>query len=304
MRENQTTHGRPSRICVIVGFGLGLVGSLLLGLVLGTAYGFGLLLHLVLAGIAGYLLAMKCTEDDDELFGIVGLLQRQRRDRLTGVADKVVETAKEGAERVADAARRLPGRAAGAAGGLGGTWAAGSRDEPPAEAESQRKATSAADDTSDREAPAMAPERSSADAPAGPPFGTSAIASADARRLAETETPALGAERAETQPDGEQSEGSPPPLLDAPRGDPDDLTRISGIGPKLATMLNESGIWHFAQIATWTDDELAWVDGHIGAFRGRARRDDWIGQARALVAGGDASVAGAPEPDAGRSEPS
>jgi NADH-quinone oxidoreductase subunit E len=75
-----------------------------------------------------------------------------------------------------------------------------------------------------------------------------------------------------------------PPGLAAPRGGaPDDLTRIKGIGPKLAALLHDLGIFHFDQIAAWTPAELAWIDAHLEGFRGRATRDGWVAQAQALA---------------------
>ncbi|WP_116084025.1 hypothetical protein [Tropicimonas sp. IMCC34011] len=91
---------------------------------------------------------------------------------------------------------------------------------------------------------------------------------------------------------GSSADASPkaPERLDGPReGGGDDLLRIKGIGPKLKSILHDEGIYHLDQIAGWTPAEVAWVDEHIEAFRGRASRDDWVGQARRLVAEDDAS---------------
>ena len=74
-----------------------------------------------------------------------------------------------------------------------------------------------------------------------------------------------------------------PALMDAPDGEPDDLTKIKGVGPKLRDMLNGMGVWHFRQIAGWSEAELDWVDENLDGFKGRARRDDWVGQAKALA---------------------
>jgi NADH-quinone oxidoreductase subunit E len=63
---------------------------------------------------------------------------------------------------------------------------------------------------------------------------------------------------------------------------PDDLKAISGIGPKLEKVLNDLGIWTYAQIAAWDKGEVAWVDDHLG-FKGRVDRDAWITQARAMT---------------------
>ena len=74
-----------------------------------------------------------------------------------------------------------------------------------------------------------------------------------------------------------------PERLDAPRdGGSDDLKRINGIGPKIEGMLNDLGFWHFDQIAAWGPEEIAWVDARL-SFKGRIERDDWVGQAGALV---------------------
>jgi poly(3-hydroxybutyrate) depolymerase len=62
----------------------------------------------------------------------------------------------------------------------------------------------------------------------------------------------------------------------------DDLTRISGIGPKLAEKLNARGIATFRQIAELTDKEIAALDKALG-FPGRIGRDKWVAQARRLV---------------------
>jgi len=63
---------------------------------------------------------------------------------------------------------------------------------------------------------------------------------------------------------------------------PDDLKRISGIGPKLEQVLNGLGVWTFAQIAGWTPEEIAWIDDYL-AFGGRIGRDEWLKQASRLA---------------------
>jgi NADH-quinone oxidoreductase subunit E len=80
--------------------------------------------------------------------------------------------------------------------------------------------------------------------------------------------------------------GKRPAGLDAARaGQPDDLTRIKGIGPGNSQRLNGLGIYHFDQIAAWTRDEVTWVGTYL-AFPGRIDREDWVGQAKALSATG------------------
>ena len=84
----------------------------------------------------------------------------------------------------------------------------------------------------------------------------------------------------------EQALGAKPELLNAPRaGKGDDLKLIWGVGPKLEKMLNEMGVWHFDQIASWTKAELKWVDAKLEGFKGRAERDDWVDQSKKLATG-------------------
>lgn len=63
---------------------------------------------------------------------------------------------------------------------------------------------------------------------------------------------------------------------------PDDLKRISGVGPKLEQVLNGLGIYTHAQIAAWSPQEIAWVDDHL-KFGGRIVRDEWVKQSAALA---------------------
>ena len=72
-----------------------------------------------------------------------------------------------------------------------------------------------------------------------------------------------------------------PKAMDKPES-PDDLKSISGIGPKLESVLNGLGIWTFRQIAGWTQEEVAWVDDYL-SFKGRIGRDGWIAQAARLA---------------------
>lgn len=71
----------------------------------------------------------------------------------------------------------------------------------------------------------------------------------------------------------------------------DDLTRIKGLGPKLAATLRELGVTSFAQIAAWDDAEIDRIDAQLGRFAGRIRRDDWVGQAGLLAQGDDTGFA-------------
>lgn len=71
-------------------------------------------------------------------------------------------------------------------------------------------------------------------------------------------------------------------MVQAPQ-DPDDLTAIKGIGPSLARQLNGLGVYKLSQIAEFSDEDLAWIDLNLSSFRGRCFRENWIGQAKALL---------------------
>ena len=75
-----------------------------------------------------------------------------------------------------------------------------------------------------------------------------------------------------------------PEPVAAPAG-PDDLTRMKGVGPRLADRLGSVGIASFAQIAALTPEEADALDARLGDFQGRIHRDRWIEQAGYLANG-------------------
>lgn len=77
-----------------------------------------------------------------------------------------------------------------------------------------------------------------------------------------------------------------PKFLDAPNGEPDDLKKILGIGPVLEEKLNEMGIYHYSQIAEFSETDVTNINTHLN-FPGRIERDEWIPQAKELVSGGE-----------------
>ncbi len=78
---------------------------------------------------------------------------------------------------------------------------------------------------------------------------------------------------------------TPTPLSSPVAGDTDDLLRLKGVGPKLKTLLIELGVTRYAQIAAWTDADIAAIDAKLGNFKGRPVRDQWVDQAKYLAAG-------------------
>lgn len=116
----------------------------------------------------------------------------------------------------------------------------------------------------------QAPERAASPAPAPTPVP------------AATAAPAAAPPQSAAPP---QPADLPSPFLAAPEGTADDLMRIKGIGPKLSARLAELGVFHYAQIAGWTPEQLAAVDAQLGNFQGRPERDQWQSQARLLASG-------------------
>lgn len=85
----------------------------------------------------------------------------------------------------------------------------------------------------------------------------------------------------------EVAESTTPELLKAPRdGEADDLKKIKGIGKKIEEKLNKFGVYHFDQIANWSDEQVKWIGSEL-AFSGRIERENWIDQANVLASGGD-----------------
>ena len=64
---------------------------------------------------------------------------------------------------------------------------------------------------------------------------------------------------------------------------PDNLLRIVGIGPHTQAWLNRCGVWYLWQIAGWKAEEQQWVAGNLPRFGRRIYRENWIGQAKALL---------------------
>jgi len=71
------------------------------------------------------------------------------------------------------------------------------------------------------------------------------------------------------------------PLFTAPAGEPDNLTKIKGIGPVAASQLNEQGITTFAQVAALSDADIARIDEAMPFSADQI--SDWRDQAKALA---------------------
>jgi large subunit ribosomal protein L21 len=94
------------------------------------------------------------------------------------------------------------------------------------------------------------------------------------------------AEKAETKPAAETKSATDLPVLflAAPKGEPDDLKKLSGVGPAIEKKLNAVGLYHFAQVAALTADDVAKLEDALH-MHGRVERDGWIEQAKRLAQG-------------------
>ena len=89
--------------------------------------------------------------------------------------------------------------------------------------------------------------------------------------------------KAEAAPKAEAkaAEAAAAPLFKAPKGEPDDLTVIKGIGPVAAKDLAEQGIITFAQLAKLSDKDVAKIDEHMPFSAEQI--SDWREQAKELT---------------------
>jgi large subunit ribosomal protein L21 len=78
-----------------------------------------------------------------------------------------------------------------------------------------------------------------------------------------------------------KTEAKAAPLFKAPKGEPDDLTVIKGIGPVAAEQLKEQGIATFAQVAKLSDADVAKIDEHMPFSADQIK--DWREQAKELA---------------------
>ena len=136
--------------------------------------------------------------------------------------------------------------------------------------------------------PAPAP-KVAADAPSQPVAG--AVVQPAALVAAPDPAPAATAARPEARPKAAATPKAAgvagPERLTAPRnGKADDLKEIEGIGPALEKLVNSLGFYHFDQIASWSEADVAIVDAEMKNFKGRITRDRWVAQARIIVSEG------------------
>jgi len=121
------------------------------------------------------------------------------------------------------------------------------------------------------------------------------LAAAEASRAAASvsevpaaEKPARRAAAAQPAAEAEAKSARPkakPAVAEAAEGGfVDDIKLIGGIGPALEKKLNAAGVSSLKDIAAWSEADVARFDEEL-ALRGRAARDEWVEQAKDLIAG-------------------
>jgi len=63
-----------------------------------------------------------------------------------------------------------------------------------------------------------------------------------------------------------------------------DLRKLRGVGTGTIRKLNQVGIHSLAEVASWTQEQIEAVDAQLN-LHGRIIREDWVGQAKALMRG-------------------
>ncbi|MBT6508528.1 MAG: 50S ribosomal protein L21 [Marinovum sp.] len=88
--------------------------------------------------------------------------------------------------------------------------------------------------------------------------------------------------KAEKAPAPAAKKAAKPEKAEAAPAAADDLKKLSGVGPALEKKLNAAGITSYAQIAAWTDADVAAIDEQL-SFKGKIEREGWIDQAKELA---------------------
>ena len=94
---------------------------------------------------------------------------------------------------------------------------------------------------------------------------------------------------AKTEPKAAAKSEAKPAKTEKPASKPaadfkDDIKLIGGVGPALEKKLAGAGITSLTQIAKWTKADVAKFDEELD-FKGRIERDEWVAQAKDLIAG-------------------
>ncbi|HCX11749.1 MAG TPA: 50S ribosomal protein L21 [Hyphomonas sp.] len=108
--------------------------------------------------------------------------------------------------------------------------------------------------------------------------------SADGKKPAKKAAPKKAAAPKAETPAAEAAAPAAKPEVDSRgrianlEGKPDNLKKISGVGPVLEKKLHEAGIYFFWQVAALKEEQITELEEEM-SFPGRITRDEWIKQA-------------------------
>lgn len=77
-----------------------------------------------------------------------------------------------------------------------------------------------------------------------------------------------------------------------PKGEVEDLTRINGVDENLAARLRQLNCYKYEQVANFSDEDIANID-EVLKLEGKIEKENWVDQARALLAEATAPEAAA-----------
>jgi large subunit ribosomal protein L21 len=84
-----------------------------------------------------------------------------------------------------------------------------------------------------------------------------------------------------------QADSELPVLFVTPhQGEPDNLKKLSGVGPAIEKKLNAVGIYSYSQVAALTPEDVATLEDTLH-MAGKVGKEGWIEQAKKLAEGGE-----------------
>ncbi len=92
------------------------------------------------------------------------------------------------------------------------------------------------------------------------------------------------AETATAEAQAKPAKAEAPAKPAEPAAKADDISLIGGIGPKILKGLAEQGVTTLSQIAAWTAEDVERIETALKQ-KGRVAREEWIEQAKELLAG-------------------
>jgi len=103
------------------------------------------------------------------------------------------------------------------------------------------------------------------------------------KRTAEGGKPKKVSEKAtKSSKKGSSVDGDKGKVYESRPANADDLTKLPGVGPKLAEKLNSEGIYYFQQVADWNAENISVFDSLL-SLGGRIEKDKWVAAAAKLV---------------------